>query len=145
MTVLITKRKKTLNGMDYKTSNMYRLTKERYDQLIVNSVTSTYKKANNNIKKQINMTGKSLIGDKNAIKRTETNEEGNRFTTIKDHKENFDNYPTVRLISPTKSELERISKLILDKINKKISQKFELNQCKNTDLVIGWLKQIKKA
>ena len=145
MTVLITKRKKTLNGMDYKTSNMYRLTKERYDQLIMNSVTSTYKKANNNIKKQINMTGKSLIGDKNAIKRTETNEEGNRFTTIKDHKENFDNYPTVQLISPTKSELERISKLILDKINKKISQKFELNQCKNTDVVIGWLKQIKKT
>ena len=130
--------------MDYKTSNMYRLTKERYDQLIVNSVTSTYKKANNNIKKQINMTGKSLIGDKNAIKRTEIHEEGNSFITIKDQKENFDNYPTVRLISPTKSELERISKLILDKINKKISQKFELNQCKNTDVVIGWLKQIKK-
>ena len=34
-----------------KISNMYRLTKEQYDQLIMNSITSTYKKANNNIKK----------------------------------------------------------------------------------------------
>ena len=111
-----------------KTSNMYRLTKEEYDQLIMNSITSTYKKSNNNIKKQINMAGKNLMRDKEIIKRMETNEEGNSFITIKEHKENFDNHPTVRLINPAKNVLGRISKLILDKINKTISQKFELNQ-----------------
>ena len=42
-----------------KTSNMYRLTKEQYKQLLMNSITSTYKKANNNIKKQMNMLGKT--------------------------------------------------------------------------------------
>ena len=73
----------------------------------------------------------------------ETNKEGNSFITIKDHKENFDNHPTVRLINPAKNELGRISKLILDKINKKISQKFELNQWKNTDIVLDWFKQTK--
>ena len=31
----------------------------------------------------------------------------------------------------------------MDKINKKINQKFELNQWRNTDIVIGWFKQIK--
>ena len=126
-----------------KTSNMYRLTKEQYDKLIMNSITSTYKKANSNIKKQINKAGKNLMRDKEVIKRMETNEEGNSFITIKDHKENFDNHPTVRLINPAKNELGRISKLILDKINKKISQKFELNQWKNTDIVLDWFKQIK--
>ena len=55
-----------------KTSNMYRLTKEEYDQLIMNSITSTYKKANNNINKQINMAGKNLMRDKEVIKRMET-------------------------------------------------------------------------
>ena len=110
----------------------------------MNSITSTYKKANNSIKKQINMTGKNLMRDKEVIKRMETNEDGNRFITIKDHNENFDNHPTVRLINPAKNELGRISKLILDKINKKISQKFQLNQWKNTDVVIDWFKQIKK-
>ena len=127
----------------YKTSNMYRLTKDQYDHLIMNSITSTYKKANNNINKQINMDRKNLMRDKEVIKRMETNEEGNSFITIKDHKENFDNHPTVRPINPAKYELGRISKLILDKINKKISQKFELNQWKDTDVVIDWFKQIK--
>ena len=76
--------------------------------------------------------------DKEVIKRMETNEEGNSFITIKDCKENFDNHPTVRLTNPAKNELVRISILILDKINKKISQKFDLNQWKNNaDLKIS--------
>ena len=83
--------------------------------------------------------------DKELIKRMETNVEGNSFITIKNHKENFDNHATVRLINPAKNELGRISKLILDKINKKISQKFELNQWKNTDTVIDWFNQKKKT
>ena len=37
----------------------------------------------------------------------------------------------------------RKSKLILDKINQKISQKSELNQWKNTNIVLDWFKQIK--
>ena len=89
------------------------------------------------------MAVKNLMRGKEVIKRMETNEEGNTFITIKDHKENFDNHPTVRQINPAKNELGRISKLILDKINKKISQKFELNQWKNTDVVTDWFKQIK--
>ena len=78
-----------------KTSNIYRLTKEQYDQLLTNSVTSTYRKANSKIKKQINKAGKNLMRDKEVIKRTETKKEGNSFMTIKDHKENLDNHPTV--------------------------------------------------
>ena len=85
----------------------------------MNSITSTYKKANSNIKKQINKAGKNLIRDKDVMKRMETNEEGNSFVTIKDYKENFVNRPTARLINPAKNELGRISKLILAKINKK--------------------------
>ena len=51
-----------------KTSNMYRLTKEQYNQLIMNSITSNNKKANNNIKKQIIMAGKNLRTDKELLK-----------------------------------------------------------------------------
>ena len=79
--------------------------------------TSADNASNSNIKKQINMAGKNLLRDKEVIKQMETNREGNRFITIKDHKENFDNQPTVQLINPAKNELGRISKLILDKIN----------------------------
>ena len=55
-----------------KTSKIYRLTKKQYDQLIMNSITSTDKKANNNIKKQINMAGKNLMSDK-EVKKTNGN------------------------------------------------------------------------
>ena len=57
------------------------------------------------------------------------------------YKENFDNHPAVWLINPAKNELGRRSRLVLDKINKKISQKFQLNQWKNTNIVFDWFKQ----
>ena len=82
--------------------------------------------------------------DKEVIKNMETNEESNSFIPIKDHRENFDKHTTARLINPARNELGRIIKLILDKINKKISPKFVLNQWENTDIVIDWFKQIKK-
>ena len=71
----------------------------------MNSITSTYKRGNNNIKKQIKMTGKNLMRDKEVAKHMETYEVDNSFITIKDHKGNFDNHPKVRLISPAKNEL----------------------------------------
>ena len=37
-----------------KTTNIYRLTREEYDKILNDSITATYKKANNNIKKKIN-------------------------------------------------------------------------------------------
>ena len=132
---------KTMTFAD-KTSNMYRLNKDEYDKLINNSITSTYKKANKNISKQVNKAGKTILKNKEVIKRMEINTEANCFITLKDHKENFANNPTVRLINPAKNELGRISKVILDKINKSIRESFKFNQWKNTDTVIDWFKQI---
>ena len=40
-----------------KTTNTYRLTREEYEKILNNSITATYKKANNNIKKKINAAG----------------------------------------------------------------------------------------
>ena len=71
----------------------------------MNSITSTHKTANNNIQKQINMAGKNLKRVKEVIKRMETNKEGNSFISIKYHKENFNNHPTVQLIILRKMNL----------------------------------------
>ena len=43
-----------------KTNNMYRLSKYQYDMLLNKSVTSTFKKSNNNIKKKINISGRNF-------------------------------------------------------------------------------------
>ena len=70
------------------------------------------------------------------------NSENNCFVTLKDHKENFQNHPTTRLINPAKNELGRISKVILEDINKRIRTSLGINQWKNTASVIEWFKNI---
>ena len=56
-----------------KTLNTFRLTKEQYDQLIMNSITSTCKNPNNNIKKQITMAEESLISKGQGSNKTNGN------------------------------------------------------------------------
>ena len=53
---------KTMTFAD-KTTNIYRLTKEEYDKILNDSITATYKKANNNIKKKINATRKQVLSN----------------------------------------------------------------------------------
>ena len=55
------------------------------------AITSTYKKANENIKKIINEKGKEIVEKAfdNIIDRMDINAESNCFITIKDHQENF--------------------------------------------------------
>ena len=63
----------------------------------------------------------------------EVNGENNSFITLKDHKESFNNNPTVRLINLAKNELGHIGKAILDMTNKNIREATGLNQRRNTD------------
>ena len=72
------------------------------------------------------------------------NGENNCFITLKDHKENFENNPSTRLINPAKNELGRISKVILEKVNKQLRTSLNLNQWKSTSNVIEWFTNIKE-
>ena len=60
------------------------------------------------------------------------------FITLKDHKPNFNNNPTCCLINPTKAEIGKMSKRILDCINTKVVHNLKLNQWKNTKAVLNW-------
>ena len=135
---------KTLAPAD-KTSNTYRLTKDEYNKIRGNAITSTYKKANGNIKKRINEKGKEIVQKTfdNIIDGMDVNSESNCFITIKDHKENFLNHPKVRLINPAKNELGRMSKTILDNINKNLFETTKIKQWKNTVSAIKWFNWLK--
>ena len=140
---LIHNTKKTMTFAD-KTSNMYQLTKEEHNKLLRNAITSKYKKTNTKIKDKINKKGKEILKNKDALHRLDINEESNCFFTLKDHKENFQNNPTVRLINPAKKEIGRISKVILDKINSSLIEQLKVNQWKNTQNVIEWFTRIEE-
>ena len=67
---------------------------------------------------------------------------GNAYITVKNHKEEFPEKPWFRLINPWKSKIGKISKIILDKVNKNVIESIKDNQWKNTDIFIKWFKSI---
>ena len=124
---------------------MYRLTKKDCNKMRRNATTSTYKKANGNIKKRINEKGKEIVKKlfDNIMDRMDVNAECNCFITIKDHKKSFLNHPKVRLINLAKNELRRIPKTILDDIKIKLFETTKINQWKNTVIAIKWFNWLK--
>ena len=78
----------------------------------------------------------------NIDNRTEQIAKQQAFIALKDHKDNFANHPTCRLINSAKSELGKVSKQILDNINSKIRKITKLNQWKKTSDVINWFTNI---
>ena len=106
------------------------------------ATTSKYKNTNTKIKDKINKKGKEILKIKEPLHRLDINKESNCFFILKDHKENFQNNPTVRLINPAKNEIGTISQIILDKINSSLIKQLKVNQWKTTQNVIEWFMKI---
>ena len=125
-----------------KTSNLYKLTKVEYTNLKRNAITSTYKKASGKIKEKIEKSGKKFAKDKGVLEKIGRNGETECFITLKDHKPNFENHPTTRLINPSKNEIGRISKVVLDNINVRLREALGVNQWKSTGEVLEWFRNL---
>ena len=82
-------------------SNMYRLSKEEYSNLLQNAITSEHKKTDTCTAANINKEGIKHAREPNVIDRIEINGTGSSLITLKDHKENFLNQPTTRLLNLT--------------------------------------------
>ena len=70
-------------------------------------------------------------------------QESESYITIKDHKEDFPLKASCRLINPSKSDIGKISKHVLDKVNQKLLSVTEVNQWKNSHSVIEWFRNIR--
>ena len=97
--------KKPITPAD-KTSNMYRLNKNNYQNLLRNAITTIYKKANKNIGTKIDEEGIKFAKQADILDKIEKNGTGNCFVTMKNHKENFTNHRTTRVINPSKMKQE---------------------------------------
>ena len=86
-----------------------------YNELLNKNITKTYKKVSHSATSSIEGETKSIIQKLNLHDRVRTTAEKDAFITLKDHKPNFANNPTCRLINPTKSEIGKICKQILDR------------------------------
>ena len=125
------RQKKTLTPSD-KTSNMYRLNENDYHNLLRNAIKTTNKKANKDNWPNINKEDVKFAKQAGILDKTDMNCARNSFVTLKDHKENFKNHPTTRLLNPSKNEIGTVSKHILDQINTKLVSKLSVNEWKST-------------
>ena len=116
--------------------------KEEYEKHLLKNVTKIYKRTPRSKFNKINIEAKNMVMKLSIEDRVERLSEGNAYIIIKDHKEKFPEKLSFRLIKPSKSEIGKISKIILDKVNKLFIESTKLNEWKSTDTVIEWFKSI---
>ena len=93
---------------------------------------------------EVDTEDKKLAKELDIEDRVHRTKESEAFITIKDHKENFRNNTKCRLINPTKQELGKVSKKILEKKIVEIKEKTKLTQFKNTTSVLKWFQGLKQ-
>ncbi|OOZ57026.1 hypothetical protein, partial [Solemya velum gill symbiont] len=125
-----------------KTTNFYKMKTDTYNELLHKNITKTYKQTSQKTTNEIEAEAKTIAENLLLDDRINVTAKREAFITMKDHKPNFKNNPTCRLINPAKSEIGKISKQILDRINKKIVEHRDLNQWKNTSAVLNWFNNI---
>ena len=69
-------------------------------------------------------------------------QENKTFITIKDHKEGFLHHLSCRLSNPSKTNIGKIIKMLLDKINSAVLSGSKTNQLINVSSVITWFEKI---
>ena len=124
-----------------KTTNFYKMGTATYNDLLQKNITKAYKKVTPNTTNPIESEAKNIAQKLDLDDRINLTAKREAFITLKDHKPNFVNNPTCRLINPAKSEIGKISKQILDRMNTNVN-KLRLNQWKNTQAVLSWFNSI---
>ena len=84
-----------------KSSNIFKMDKHTYKK--------TYKKSSRTKVNKINIEAKKIAAKLKIEYRVQQFHEAEAFITVNDHKDGFPNFPTFRLINPSKSEIDKIS------------------------------------
>ena len=121
-----------------KTNNLLKMPPKKYQKLLQENVTKTYKKATQKVETLINLEAKNIAKSYNNDDQVECLKRAEAFITLKDHKDNFRSHPTCHLLNPCKSELGKISKCIFEEDKNTIKMTLNLNHWKNTNKIIDW-------
>ena len=121
-----------------KTTNNYKMPPEHYKAILQKNIEKEYAKAPTDLEQCINSKAKDIALNLQIDNRVETLTHKDAFVSLKDHKDNFQNYPTCCLINPTKSELGKVSKQILDKINTALIDKTVLTNGRTQRAALTW-------
>ena len=101
-----------------------------HNKLLKENVTKTYKKAPEKLQKSVNLEVKSITTKLKLSVGIENLAVAPAYITLMDHKENFRSKPSCRLINPSKNEIGKISKIVLEKMSKKIIKRTRFSSMK---------------
>ena len=136
------KQSKNIFILDDKTPNVYEVEEPNYNKLLHNSITSHYKKSDDNTELEINREARDIVRELKIADRVDKLSKSECYITLKDHKQHFQDNPKVRLINPAKTNIGQISKIYLQEINEEILKQTNLNQWRSTSEVIDWFNNI---
>ena len=125
-----------------KSRHIYKMEKEQYKKLLKENITKTYKKSNKTKTSKNDWEAKKIIEKLSLNDKIEWLQEREAYITAKDHKDEYPNKIPCRLINPSKASVGKISKIILDRINKSVVTPTKINEWKNTASIIEWFKNI---
>ena len=125
-----------------KSRNIYKMDSETYEKLLHENITKTYKKTDKKRVRAINVDGQKIAKDLELEDRIEKMQKSECYVTVKHHKEDFP-HKICQLINPSKSDIGKLSKIILDKINSDVLSSVQVNQWKNSQAVVEWFKNIR--
>ena len=100
-----------------KTSNFYEMKPGDYEKMVRDNVTTKYSKCDDNEPfNEVNREDRKVAKDLKIDDRVFVTQKREAVIFLKDHKQNFRNNPKCRVINPTKQELGKVSKQILEKV-----------------------------
>ena len=127
-----------------KTSHIYKSIPQEYNKLLKSNIMQSYKKSTDRLEKAINMEAKNIAKKIRLSDRIECLAKTPAFITLKDNKDNFQSSLPCRLMNPSKSELGKINKSILENIKQHLIKLLCVNQWQNSASVIEWFENIEE-
>ena len=125
-----------------KTNNWYQMDPESYRRELRNLITKDYKLADEDNVRKINQEAAHLARKLGMEDRVEQIALEAAQIRVKDHKPNFPEVIAFRLITATKPKLQKVSKVILERVNVELRAKLGLNQWISSKHTLDWYRQL---
>ena len=126
-----------------KSKNMYKIKPSKYREILKNKTKDNYKIDNNNTIYQINNDTCRFASKLHIEDRLGKFKKKDAYILLKGHKPNFENELQSRLINPSKTELGKVSKNIIQNIVTNVKKAYYSNLWKNSYDTIDWSRKIK--
>ena len=117
---------------------------QNHKKLIMERITKKYQKVTDKLEKAINVEAKNISKSHKLVERIDHLPKPETFITLKDHKDNFYNKQSCRLINPTKMNWEKLAKekKQTNQLSSIKENQWKSNQWKNTSNIINWCNNI---